>query len=673
MAIYQFEAVAGTTITFDPAVDTLNFAATTGSAADLDFLQNGTSLRVRVGDQYVDLAFTALPSLGDGDFTFDDGSVFRIGTSGNDALSGTANHDLLWGGDGGTDTLTGGAGDDHYIVGSGDVVVELADGGIDTVRTNLSGYALGANVENAAIYSETGSVIYGNALDNTIFSGMGNDTINGGSGTDIANYQLATGGVNVWLAQAGAQDTGWGMDTLINIENLAGSNYDDELRGNSLANVLNGAAGNDTLNGGAGYDTLMGGIGNDFYVLDSSGDVIVEEAGEGTDTIISALTGTALQANVENIILNQTLDSNAYGNSLDNVFYAGNGNNIINGGTGTDTVSYNYATSAVNVWLALSGAQGTGGSGADTLTNIENLNGSAYNDTLRGNALVNRLSGGDGDDTLDGGGGADVLIGGLGSDTYYVDAGDIVVEQVQAANGGGIDTVITAQASYTLGANLENLVLSGSGAQNGYGNVLDNTIYAGDGNNVMNGFSGSDTVNYFNADAGVTIDLGLTTAQNTGGSGIDTLLDLENLTGSTYADMLTGSAGDNIINGASGNDTIIGGAGSDELTGGAGADVFRYLSPEDSGAAEALRDLIIDFAAEDVIDLSALDANTAVDGDQGFTFIGSADFSATDASGQLRYDAVLGVIYGSNDADADAEFSIALAGMPALTAEDFML
>jgi Ca2+-binding RTX toxin-like protein len=203
--------------------------------------------------------------------------------------------------------------------------------------------------------------------------------------------------------------------------------------------------------------------------------------------------------------------------------------------------------------------------------------------------------------------------------------------------------------------------------------VLDNTIYASSGTNVMNGFSGSDTVSYFNATAGVTIDLGVTTSQNTGGSGADTLLDFENLTGSTFADSLTGSAGDNIINGAAGNDLIIGGAGSDELTGGAGADTFRYLVAEDSGAAEALRDLIVDFAAEDVIDLSAIDANTAVDGDQGFTFIGSADFSSTDASGQLRYDAVLGVIYGSVDADADAEFSIALQGMPAVTADDFML
>jgi Ca2+-binding RTX toxin-like protein len=144
---------------------------------------------------------------------------------------------------------------------------------------------------------------------------------------------------------------------------------------------------------------------------------------------------------------------------------------------------------------------------------------------------------------------------------------------------------------------------------------------------------------------------------------------VENLVGSLYDDVLTGDSNANRINGSVGNDRITGGQGGDTLTGGAGADTFVYTSYTDSSPAF---DAITDFnsAAGDRIDLSAIDADTATAGDQAFTFIGGAAFGP-DATGQLRY--ANGVLYGSNDADATAEFAIVLSGTPAVSAGDFLL
>ena len=114
---------------------------------------------------------------------------------------------------------------------------------------------------------------------------------------------------------------------------------------------------------------------------------------------------------------------NFTGNSLNNLLYAGVGNNVINASTGTDTLSYRYATAAVTLDLSKTTAQATGGSGSDTVSGIENLTGSKYNDKLTGSSGANRLDGGSGNDTLSGGSGNDTLIGGTGNDTLIGGAG----------------------------------------------------------------------------------------------------------------------------------------------------------------------------------------------------------------------------------------------------------
>ena len=325
------------------------------------------------------------------------------GFAGDDTLSGGSGNDRLDGGSG-VDSMTGGSGNDSYVVqSSGDKVVEASSSGTDTVYSALSGYTLGANVENGRVDTSAGSNLSGNSLNNVLTAGAGSNVLNGDTGTDTASYSTATAAVTVSLATNSTQATGGsGADTLISLENLTGSAYHDRLTGNSGANVLNGAAGEDTLTGGDGSDT---------YYVDNSKDVVSETnasaSSGGTDTVYSSLASYTLGGYVENGRVNTSAAANLTGNSLNNVLTAGSGNNVLNGSSGTDTADYGMATSAVTLSLAITVAQITGGSGSDTLTALENLTGSNHADRLTGSSGNNLLSGGAGNDTLSGGAGND--------------------------------------------------------------------------------------------------------------------------------------------------------------------------------------------------------------------------------------------------------------------------
>jgi Ca2+-binding RTX toxin-like protein len=162
-------------------------------------------------------------------------------------------------------------------------------------------------------------------------------------------------------------------------------------------------------------------------VVDNAGDMVVEDAGAGVDLVQSSVS-FALGANVENLTLTGSAAINGTGNGLNNVITGNAGANRLSGGEGNDT-----------------------------------LNGGAGNDSLDGGA---------GDDRLDGGAGVDRLVGGAGNDLYVVDsASDLIVEDA----GAGVD-LVQASVSFALGANIENLTLTGSGALNGTGNGLNNVI-----------------------------------------------------------------------------------------------------------------------------------------------------------------------------------------------------
>ncbi|MCF1709395.1 hypothetical protein L0V05_11250 [Tabrizicola sp. J26] len=515
------------------------------------------------------------------------------GSNSNDTLTGNAGGNRLLGLDGndaingavGNDTMIGGNGSDSYTVDSiGDVVSETnsdsVTGGTDTVMSNLAAYTLGANVENGRILSAGVASMTGNELNNLLTAGAGNNVLNGGAGSDVASYSTASGGVRLNLAITTVQATGGsGADRLIDIEHLTGSAYSDTLTGSGAANQLIGGAGNDVLDGGAGDDTMVGGDGSDIYFVDSAGDIVSEinavAASGGTDLVNSSLGAYTLGANVENGRILSGATANITGNSLANTVFAGAGNNTLDGDSGSDTASYIYAGSAVTVSLAVLGAQATGGSGSDTLVDIEHLAGSGFNDSITGNAGDNRLVGNGGNDTIDGGAGADTMLGGDGSDTYTVDSvGDVVTETNAVAATGGIDRVNSLLASYTLGANIENGVILSAGVANLTGNDLANTLSAGAGDNVINGGNGVDTVSYSTASGGVAINLALTTAQATGNSGLDRVINIENAVGSGHNDALTGSGAANRLTGGAGDDTLNGAAGIDTMVGGDGSDLY---------------------------------------------------------------------------------------------------
>ncbi|RUM10412.1 calcium-binding protein, partial [Rhizobium phaseoli] len=265
--------------------------------------------------------------------------------------------------------------------------------------------------------------------------------------------------------------------------------------GNTLANVISGGSGNDTLDGGAGADTLIGGTGDDTYIVDNAGDVITENAGEGTDAVKTALASYTLGANVENLTFTGTVSFTGTGNELDNVITGGTGADHLIGGLGDDTYVVDNAGDVVTE---------NAGEGTDTVktalasytlgANVENLvstGTAAFAGT--GNELANAITGGVGADTLDGGAGADTLTGGAGNDIYVVDnIGDVVVE----AAGGGTDTIKTVLNSYSLAslANVENLTFTGTGDFSGSGNAAVNVITGGAGNDILDGGAGADTL-----------------------------------------------------------------------------------------------------------------------------------------------------------------------------------
>jgi Ca2+-binding RTX toxin-like protein len=599
------------------------------------------------------------------------GSIIEnvIGGKGNDRLLGNAVANVLNGGTG-ADTMIGGNGSDTYFVdNNGDVVTEstaiVSTGGTDLVNSYLGSYTLGINIENGRVLATGTANLTGNGLNNILYAGAGNNLLNGNTGSDTASYLYASAAVVVNLTATSAQTTGSsGLDTLLNIENLTGSSYNDKLTGNSDNNVLNG---------GLGIDILAGGLGNDTYVINVLTDIVTELAGQGTELIQSSISYSLVDTdgaginggNVENLQLTGNTAINATGNALNNILYTNAANNILNGGTGLDTASYLYASAAVIVNLTTTSAQLTGSSGSDTLLNIENLTGSSFNDKLTGNS---------GNNILNGGLGIDNLAGGLGNDSYVI---NVPTDMVTELIGQGTDLIQSA-ISYSLvdtdgaganGGNIENLQLTGNTAINATGNALNNVLYANTANNILNGGTGIDTVSYlFGASAGVTIGLASATSQTTGGSGSDTLLNIENLTGSSYNDKLTGNNGNNAING---------GFGADILTGGLSTDRFIFLSINDSGLSNTNRDTITDFSAieGDRIDISAIDANTSTAINDAFTSLqqGSSFSDSFINSASLYFDQSTKILYANNDSDAQADFSIQLTGLVSASLGYFVL
>lgn len=584
---------------------------------------------------------------------------FIVGDAGGDTLTGGSGNDLIFGGNGdntlvggdgddllvgggaagdddlldgglGADTMVGLAGSDSYVVDDvADVIVEALNSGTDEVLTELATFSLEliANVENLTYTGIDADpfVGTGNALNNVISGGDLADTLSGLDGNDTL-----VGGI--------------GTDTL-----LGGAGNDN----------LQGGDDNDILDGGLGNDAMAGGDGDDTYFVDSAnttatnGDTITEGGGAGLDTVQSTVTYTIFDADVENLVLLGTANINGTGNGSANVITGNAGNNVLTGGGGVDTASYATAAAAVTVSLAIAGAQATGGAGSDTLVTMENLEGSAFGDTLTAGAGANLLNGGAGNDTLvatvdnvrdtlDGGadidtasyaayganltvnlgGAAPIVVGGTGNNAAN---SDVIVNIENFTGGGGNDTITGSTANnvlnggggndtfnYQIGGGADTIVggagtdtLAITGAANN--DVLD-VVFAG---GAITGFEGgtvtgvesitanlggnADTISYAASTAAVTVNLAAGTA-----SGFTSIASILNAVGGSGNDTLTGTAGNNTLDGGAGVDTLNGGAGADTLLGGDGNDILN-------GGADA--DVFIGGAGADTIDSGAANDN----------------------------------------------------------------
>ena len=241
--------------------------------------------------------------------------------------------------------MAGGAGNDvYYVDNTGDVVVEAASAGNDTVNTTVN-YTLSANVENLNVNTATGLSVVGNTLNNSITGNSGDDTIDGGVGADTmvggagndTYYVDNTGDVVVEAASAGNDTVNTTVNYTLsaNVENLIVNTATGlSVVGNTLNNYLTGNSGDDTISdGGGGADTMVGGAGNDTYYVNNSADVIIEAAGGGTDTIYASVSYT-LPANVEYPYFTGTTGLSVTGNSLNNYLTGSSGDDTIDGGAG---------------------------------------------------------------------------------------------------------------------------------------------------------------------------------------------------------------------------------------------------------------------------------------------------------------------------------------------------
>ena len=406
------------------------------------------------------------------------------------------------------------------------------------------------NIENLTGSRQGVNVLIGNHLVNILRGGVDNDEIRGLDGDDTL-------------------DGGSGDDT------LDGGSGDDTLIGGFDHDILRGGPGDDTLDGGSGPDELPGGPGDDTLIGGPGPDEL--RGGDDIDTADYSASNAGVTINLSDtnnesgghaqgdtllnveIIVGSGHDDTLTGDASNNILEGGPGADALTGGAGSDTASYAGASAAVTVDLAAS-TNNTGEADGDTFTGIENVTGSAHDDTLTGDASNN---------ILEGGPGADALTGGAGSDTagYAGASAAVTVDLATPANNSGD----AAGDAYT---GIENV--TGSAHDDTLtGDADANILVGGPGADTLNGGDGDDTASYADSDVGVVVNLAVN-ALSGGHAAGDTLNNIEKIIGSAHNDVLTGDNSANSLTGGAGSDILNGWAGDDTLTGGDGADEFRF-------------------------------------------------------------------------------------------------
>ena len=493
------------------------------------------------------------------------GQDLLFGADGADTLNGGDQNDVLSGGSGG-DTLDGGSGQDSasYESALEAVRADLAQPGLNAGDAAGDSYKsienlIGSRFDDSLSGDTANNSLSGLTGDDLLLGGLGNDTLDGGAGVDTATYRAgASGGVTIDLSDTGPQNTGSaGSDTLISIENVGGTDFQDSLTGDAGSNVIEGFDGADTLDGGLGRDTLSYAASTGSVTVNLSTSQV--SGGHGTGDVF---------VNFENVIgsgFNDVLT----GDAGDNVLDGGVGADTLDGGSGSDTASYINASGGVIADLTIP-AFNAGEAAGDTYTSIENLEGSAFDDGLFGDNGVNDIRGLLGDDVIEGGAGGDVLDGGAGNDllSYYSSSAAVTVDlNLLTASGGDAQGDTISNFEDLIGSQFADVLTGNNG---------DNILEGGAGADVLDGWNGNDAVSYLGST--VAVNVNLETGEATGGDAQgDTFTRIESIIGSNFDDVLVGTndSGAHVLVGADGNDQLVAGTfGSDLLLGGDGNDLL---------------------------------------------------------------------------------------------------
>jgi Ca2+-binding RTX toxin-like protein len=652
-AFIQPLAISVASDVFDPGLDPLA-TMTGGPGDDLMIGTGGFDTIQGLGGNDVILGG------GDSDELYGgDGADRVFGEAGNDFL---ASGSYRSGGsypyvfpDEGTeyDQLYGGAGNDTLVIGYGD----LADGGggTDTLFLSLAGADHGITVNTIGLggsdwdvdgtlirYVEQIREITGTSFDDRFWLGptpvQANDmVVYGGDGDDIFGDNggptrvVMNGGAgnDRWIASEESRaglflkvyfSGGDGIDTLDfrnmlagvtvdiqagryfhgGIENIDGSAFNDDFIGSNFDNVLQGmdgddvmyglrgadvlvgGNGNDRLEGGFDADYMVGGLGDDTYGVDEVLDRVIELAGEGTDTVRASFTYSLGDA-LENLTLTGTTAIDGFGNSSGNVIIGNNAANKLYSGSGTD----DHGTDID----ALSGG------GGDDLLSIgygDSADGGAGRDGLR-ISLRGATSGVSFDTSALVSGQTMTLGGGTLTGIEFVShvTGTAFSDQFLIHTQSGLLTIDAGDGDDVV-SNLATVIEF-------FGGNGDDRFISGAGGDYVDGGAGIDTVDYRNAQGGLWVQLEGATPGSAGFGGGDTLIGIERVDGSAFADVLIGDGNDNVLQGMSGddtlrggggNDSLVGGNGADTLTGGSGNDQFVFNTAPGAGQADTITDFV---------------------------------------------------------------------------------
>jgi len=625
-------------------------------------------------DTVIDLRAGATSTIAGVATTLAAGTVIEnaVTGDGDDTLTGNAADNQLHGMRG-DDLIEGGAGADHIDGGTGTDTASYASSSagvdIDLKRaTQTGGDAEGdrlVSIENIIgsahadiLRGDSGhNVIEGGAGDDVLESHGGGDILDGGEGFDIASYEWATAGVTVNAVLKTVTGAGAG-DVLLDIEGYRGTRFNDIFSGSGGHDWFDGGDGDDIFMGSVRGDTLIGGAGFDTINHGSSTAGVTMDMENGLG--YGGFADGDVFSGIERVIGSRHADT-FIGSAAIEQFDGGDGDDVfrghlagdtVNGGNGTDTLDFSGRDSSIYVDIATrKTADGT------LFTSIEKFVGTDYNDYFYGTTGNEILIGGAGNDTIEGMAGADHMEGGDGGDTLVYrrsDAGVQVSLSTGVGTGGhaqgdtfdGFEHLIGSAFNDSLvGTTGKNNIWGGSGndtidGRGGgdwiFGEAGNDTIRSraeGWGNNILDGGDGWDTVNYdLSLVDGLVINLdtGLTT------NGVpqfsDTLVSIENVTGSNQADTITGSNGANILDG---------GRGDDILTGLGGYDTFRFTGPGFGN------DTVCDF--QDGVDRIAFVGNAKGFGDLAFEDLEDACVITVGGAGSITLAGMQSFMFSADD------------------------